>query len=446
MSRTRWIFIMLPAALLVSHGCNGCNPSTQKTPETEKKPATLPESKHPNFSWHRLPDKDTDTTICFVHGIFSDSAVCWTREGKTPVYWPDLVADDPEFAKCGIYLGGYYTALGSGKFTVSDAADQLRVRMTQSPTAGQPNPLSYRNIVFVVHSTGGLVVRQLLAEYPEDFKNKKVGLVLVASPTLGSSYAEWLKAIAKAYGNRMAEQLAPSDPNLQTLDDRFLRLTKERDDETRGFCISGIDLMESTFPYGGNLKHLVSEVVPRESVGRDFGKPRRIPDTDHFSIAKPSSSNADVHVYLRSFYMDFRNRNCAVANQPKAAFRDIVFDAQFEIKFMGNPVISYTSLFLRNPPKNWKRRFPRGLPSSESVKLETEGLYIVTLFKDVEIRHPTTLERDPQSIALPPEYSKDDVEVRKDPRADVNFTKVEVNFTSADQLPAIYPTGNNGVP
>jgi len=87
------------------------------------------------------------------------------------------------FDNPSIFLGGFYTEFNSGYFDFRDAADQLY----QAIATGVNPVLNKRKIVFVTHSTGGIVARQLLVKYVDKFVGKKVGLVLIASPSLGSS-------------------------------------------------------------------------------------------------------------------------------------------------------------------------------------------------------------------------------------------------------------------
>jgi pimeloyl-ACP methyl ester carboxylesterase len=273
-----------------------------------------------NHSWYRVPDKQSDTTIIFVHGIFSSSEACWKFDGETSAqdaFWPQIVKQDADLAHCAIYLAGYYTELASGKFSSADAAESMREHLTQSPASGQPIPLEKSNIVFVAHSTGGLVVRRLMQRFPEVFRNKKVGLVLVASPSLGSKYADWLYNAAIIYGNKMAQGLSKSDPGLKDLDDEF-RLILEKNREDRGYCLGGIDLHENKFILGGAVAHLLREVVAEDDLGKYFGKPRRIGKTDHLTIAKPAGPDSEVHVFLRGYLQNaFRKMDCPTVPAPK---------------------------------------------------------------------------------------------------------------------------------
>ncbi|MFH1299871.1 MAG: hypothetical protein ABIK07_02325, partial [Planctomycetota bacterium] len=158
----------------------------------------------------------------------------------------------------------------------------------------------------------------LLTKYPEGFKGKKVGLVLVASPSLGSNYADLLSGLSALYKNDMATNLKTSDYRLLDLDDRF-RLLTEKSNQDRGFCLKGVEYLEAKFVFGRSLNHLLDEVVAKENLGKYWGKERRIVGTDHFSIAKPSSAKSEVHVYLRDFWNSFNKSPCGEVPPPVIA-------------------------------------------------------------------------------------------------------------------------------
>src|SRR5258706_4267286 len=138
-----------------------------------------------NNVWYR--PTDGPTVIVFVHGFLSDSRSCWMSGPVGPkrqtVYWPELVASDSTFGDVGIYLGGYYTEIDSGVYGIAQAADDLFRALTLK-TANEPVvPYDKANLIFVCHSMGGVIVRQMLVAHQAAFREKHIGLVLIASPS-----------------------------------------------------------------------------------------------------------------------------------------------------------------------------------------------------------------------------------------------------------------------
>ena len=102
---------------------------------------------------------------------------------------------------------------------------------------------------------GGIVVRKFLVERVQDLLDRKieVGLYLVASPSLGSNYANWLEPIAKFAGHAQAQALRFSQDNqwLNDLDKTFQNLK-----ESGRLLLHGKELVEDKFV---TLKKLFSE-------------------------------------------------------------------------------------------------------------------------------------------------------------------------------------------
>ena len=163
--------------------------------------------------------------------------------------------------------------------------------------------LSNPQIVFIAHSTGGLVIREMLIRYYEYFKNKKLGLFLVASPSRGSEWADRMQGLSANIQHKMALQLSRNSEFVVRLDKLFSELVARR----KIWMLAGMDVFESRFvvPYWYFFEKAV--VVDPDESRYYFGEPRLVPESDHFSISKPSlksSREADSfpHEYLWEFY------------------------------------------------------------------------------------------------------------------------------------------------
>jgi pimeloyl-ACP methyl ester carboxylesterase len=236
--------------------------------------------------WIQKPS-GTATTV-FVHGILSDGKSCWTS--SSGAYWPQLLASD--FPELGVYSFTYETDVFSGNYQIGDAVNALLEHL------GLDGALEQTSLIFVCHSMGGIVVRRALVKYREEFirRNSRIGLFLVASPSLGSEYANWLSALANLVGQSQAKALRFSDENtfLNDLDQDFLNLR-----ESGALSIKGRELIEHE---SIALKRLWRKPIVRGfSAGRYFGKPYKVPRSDHFTIAKPSDSRAEQHRLLVRF-------------------------------------------------------------------------------------------------------------------------------------------------
>ena len=96
------------------------------------------------------------------------------------------------------------------------------------------------------HSMGGIVVRKFIVERAAELigAGKEIDLFLVASPSLGSSYANWLSPLAQLIGHAQADALQFVRDNvwLQDLDKEFVNLK-----EGAKLKIKGKELIEDKF-------------------------------------------------------------------------------------------------------------------------------------------------------------------------------------------------------
>lgn len=249
--------------------------------------------------WVRQPTKGI--TVVFVHGFLSSSETCWTHENGA--YWPNLLEKDPELVDLGIYVYNYQTSMFSGTYSLNDVIDDLKLRLKLD------NVTDSQRIVFLCHSMGGIVVRMLLVKHAVELigRNVEIGLFLVASPSLGSNYANWLSPIATFMGHKQAGVLTFGRANvsLDELDKDFWNLK-----ESGRLNITGQELIEDKFiAFRGFWR---KQVVERFSGARYFGEPYKVPLSNHFSIAKPEDSNAVQHRLLCEFIKRMHRRPVAV--------------------------------------------------------------------------------------------------------------------------------------
>ncbi|MBA2126230.1 hypothetical protein DLM45_08340 [Hyphomicrobium methylovorum] len=296
--RFNLIIAAILATLFTSTAALACDMSKLPTPEQKN-------------IWYC--HSSSDTTIVFVHGLFSNSREAWLREGAAPTdppkaFWPQIAVDDKRLGGAAIFLGGFYSKLDTKDFGVREASNELFSGLS-TPIDGNAPVLDQKNIIFVAHSLGGVVVRDLLVRHTEAFKEKRVGLLLVASPTGGSAYARLAEYMPTVSGGALIDQLQPNSTYLRGLDLDFRDLLNNRKIPS----LTGKELVEH-FAFDPNspataswYKRLANyfvddKIVPRQSASRYFPNEALIPDSDHSSIAKPEGQNSDAHLQLVNLY------------------------------------------------------------------------------------------------------------------------------------------------
>jgi hypothetical protein len=193
-----------------------------------------------------------------------------------------------------------------------DIAVALRKRL------GWINAADYDDVVFVVHSLGGVIVRQLLVDLdqgpdPDPRLFGKIRLVLSMAGAYGGS------DVAKIF-----VKLGSGNPEFQDVqrDSQFIVKLNERWEILR----KGLDPKNGKRPYvlsaWGDGDAVVTEdsaklgcdVVPRSDAWGPFPRPLRDPDIDskgtlvHSDIVKPNSANYISHRLLREAFQLWQSR------------------------------------------------------------------------------------------------------------------------------------------
>ncbi|MGY8669293.1 alpha/beta hydrolase [Bradyrhizobium sp. UFLA05-109] len=142
------------------------------------------------YGLHCLRKPPSAASIVFAHGILSDGEGAWGSPS-----WPQLLIDDPELEGYGVYVFTYRTSLGSGTYSIGDAARTLEARFDLEKLWLQDR------IIFVGHSMGGIVVRKFILDNQMRLASEAIdiGLFLVASPSLGARAATTLAELSRVF-------------------------------------------------------------------------------------------------------------------------------------------------------------------------------------------------------------------------------------------------------
>lgn len=255
----------------------------------------------PHNGWYHITD--SNIAVVFVHGILSDSTACWRYRNRKDTtksqFWPDLVAHDITFENSSVFLGGYYSKMDGGPYGIEHAAQGLFRSLKYNHKAGGAL-LAKRHLLFVCHSTGGILVRYMLNKNIDAFKDKTVGLLLVASPSLGALDAVRLRWFSRVYKNRMASQLKWKGEFLMMLHEEFKSLLYHR----KLPHLVGTELVEHHFLLHYKLLPPLRPVVDVWSAGVYFPSATIIPGTNHSSIVKPYGEDHPSHQELELFFAE----------------------------------------------------------------------------------------------------------------------------------------------
>lgn len=212
--------------------------------------------------------------------------------------WPDLLLQDQRVPSCSLFMGTYHTSLSSGNYGISDCAAELMASLKRVDSNGRRAPIEKKHIAFICHSLGGIVVRHMVDYYSDEFESHKIGLALIASPSLGSDYAKSLSAFAGFFRNRVGQDLRPGSQALEELDRRFMRFLERRP----AGSFFGVEAIEHHSIFLLKFLPDFKPIVSSASAGRYFQNSKRIPGTNHSTIVKPSGLDHPSHDFIVDFF------------------------------------------------------------------------------------------------------------------------------------------------
>ena len=256
---------------------------------------------------HGTNNASRNADLIFVHGIGGGSQTTWAHEGNVENFWPSWIAE--EFPELGVWTLGYGTNVSQWKersMPLSDLGNQVLEELVVDGLGDRP-------IVFVTHSMGGIVVKQIInhARNQGVPRWKKIaeqtqGIAFLATPHSGANIASFAKFVSIVMNtSEQLGELNQHNARLRELHGAFLNFVKENKPVCRTYAERkevkpGIKIFnkEVKLPKG-------IVVVDATSAEPNIPDERAIPlDEDHLSICKPKDKTSQVYKYVKSFLFE----------------------------------------------------------------------------------------------------------------------------------------------
>ncbi|KAL6649354.1 hypothetical protein ACP70R_013578 [Stipagrostis hirtigluma subsp. patula] len=234
----------------------------------------------PFNSWRIADDKSSTTKAGLVESIDEDAGkegTCWPRE------W--LAADFPQARFFTVKYKTNLTQWTGASLPLQEVSSMLLRKLVSAGIGSRP-------VIFVTHSMGGLVVKQLLYQAKlnnyDKFLNNTVGLVFYSCPHFGSKLADmpWRMGLVFRPAPSIGE-LRSGSPRLVELND-FVR---QRHSKGLLDVLSFSETQVTPIVEGYGGWALRMEIVPIESAYPGYGELVVLPSTDHINSCKPVNKN-----------------------------------------------------------------------------------------------------------------------------------------------------------
>ncbi|XP_020548404.1 uncharacterized protein LOC105159183 isoform X3 [Sesamum indicum] len=209
-----------------------------------------------SFSNIEVPPLD----VVFVHGLRGGPFKTWRlsedksstksglvekideEAGKQGTFWPGewLAADFPHARLFSLKYKTNLTQWSGASLPLQEVSSMLLDKLVAAGIGDRP-------VVFVTHSMGGLVVKQMLyqakAENKDNFVNNTVGIIFYSCPHFGSKLADmpWRMGLVLRPAPTIGE-LRSGSPRLVELNDFIRQLYKKKLIDVLSFC----EVLDST--------------------------------------------------------------------------------------------------------------------------------------------------------------------------------------------------------
>lgn len=226
--------------------------------------------------------------IVFVHGLGGDCFETWQTDPKN--FWPRWLA--AKFPTCHVFsfgfdskkLAGFLSGEGASLHDLGSVlADALLSRVDAAPRT-----------VFICHSLGGLIMKQMLRRCTEsadpDYKDLGRSVAAVAflgTPHQGASLATALDQLLRRFLSKQAKQLVHGEDSLIDLNEAFRSRASMQSIVVRSYYET-----EKTAGV-----HIVDKVTANPGV---LGSEPIAVQSDHIQICKPDSETAPVFISVCS--------------------------------------------------------------------------------------------------------------------------------------------------
>ncbi|WOL09441.1 hypothetical protein Cni_G18194 [Canna indica] len=252
----------------------------------------------PFKSW-RIADNKSSTTskAGLIENIDQEA-------GKLGTCWPSewLAADFPDARLFTVKYKTNLTQWSGASLPLQEVSSMLLRKLTRAGIGDRP-------VVFVTHSMGGLVVKQMLYQAKinnlNEFVKNTIGVVFYSCPHFGSKLADmpWRMGLVLRPAPTIGE-LRSGSPRLVELNDFARHLHKKGLLEVLSFSETKVTpIVEG---YGGWALRM--EIVPIESAYPGFGELVVLDATDHVNSCKPVSQTDPSYAKTLEFLKKLKAR------------------------------------------------------------------------------------------------------------------------------------------
>lgn len=247
--------------------------------------------------------------VIFVHGLDGDAVETWRYSQKPDCLWPEWLGQ--ELPNAGIWTLGYAVSSSAWKGTTMPLTDRAINVLEVLDLDG----IGSRPIVFICHSLGGLLIKQVLRT-AFDYSNENhlkiarqaKAIIFLATPHSGSNLADWMECIGALQTTVSVTELKVHDPHLRDLNNWYRNNTEAAKIETvvyyETLAVAGLVIVVNPSTADPGIRGVIATPV----------------DADHISICKFPTKD---HLIYRRTKKTIEKYHTQVGNEPSLIMAQI---------------------------------------------------------------------------------------------------------------------------
>ncbi|KAK8002901.1 Cellobiose dehydrogenase [Apiospora arundinis] len=251
------------------------------------------------------PENGHKADIVFIHGLGGTSRLTWSKHKNPDLFWPlTFLPLEPDICLARILTFGYNANIRkSGQISTSvlDFAKDLLFDLKYGKDS-QKEELNMGKVplIFVVHSMGGLIIKEAYMQGQHDPEYKMIikaisAITFIATPHRGTHLAETLNRILQSSmitnSKQYVLELAKNSPTLQKLNEQFRHIAPKLD----------IISFYETEPTSIGLKNARVMVLERDTSVLGYpGETSKALIADHHGVCKYDSPDDPNYITVRN--------------------------------------------------------------------------------------------------------------------------------------------------
>jgi hypothetical protein len=250
-----------------------------------------------------LTPRSGKRAIVFIHGIHGSAADTW-RSADGKAYWPDLIKADPAFKDADVFVEQYPTPYTGNKKDVTDISNALEEQLRNIFQ-------THDQVVFICHSLGGLVFKQMLLDH-QAYAKQIPFVVFYATPGAGSFIARFGSFFS---GDPLLKSMSNSGDNLYLLElekrwrafnPPIKRYCAYENQKMRPRNLAEVITVSGPANAGEKLADFVGGIYVVDpfsaTYGCDSSSTFTAIESNHIGIVKPDTQSDLIYTLFKSYY------------------------------------------------------------------------------------------------------------------------------------------------